>query len=162
MQPQVLESITEMAVCVALCSIKEPKNGLISPVFADFAKKIEPELELNSKPYDVVILDVAPLNIKDLKESMANRAVLVCKIGNNDIESAKNAVAALGAEFRIVMPFYDLNLVFASDYYHPTADIILQKADLIDDLKVYNSDFHKASFVLPTWQSKELLGIAKN
>ena len=35
MQPQVLESITEMAVCVALCSTPEPKNALISPVFAN-------------------------------------------------------------------------------------------------------------------------------
>lgn len=162
MQPQVLESITEMAVCVALCSTPEPKNALISPVFADFAKKIEPELSLNSKPYDVVILDEAPLNIKDLKESMATKGILVCKIGNNSIEDAKSVLAALGAEFRIVMPFYDLNLIFASDFYHPTADIILQKADLIDDLKVYNSDFHKASFVLPTWQTKALLGVAKN
>ncbi|MEY4503752.1 MAG: spermidine synthase [Pseudomonadota bacterium] len=162
MTPDINIALTEMSVCVALCSIPEPKNGLVSPQFLELVKSIEPELEFNAKPYDVVILDSMPLNLSDLKESMNKKGVLVCKIGNGDIESAKEALKTLSSNFRIAMPFLNLGLAFASDFYHPTADIVLQKADLIDDLSVYNSDYHKASFALPTWQIKALLGIAKN
>ncbi len=52
--------------------------------------------------------------------------------------------------------------VLASKYYHPTADINLQRADLTDGFEVYNSDLHVASFALPTYIKKRYLGIIKN
>lgn len=155
-------SLHEMAFCVAYCSIPEPKNALLSSEFIYVSQKFAPELQLNSKPYDIVVLNDMPSNIKDLKTEMPPKSVLVCDIGSSDINKTKKALSALGENFRIVMPFYNLHLIFASDYYHPTADIILQKSDLLDNTLAYNSDFHKACFVLPTWQIKEFLGIAKN
>jgi len=37
-----------------------------------------------------------------------------------------------------------------SRFFHPTADINLQRADLTDGFEYYNSDLHIARFALPT------------
>ena len=51
--------------------------------------------------------------------------------------------------------------IFVSKKYHPTADMILHKIDLLDGLVYYNSDNHIASFVLPKGINEELLPIMK-
>jgi len=53
-------------------------------------------------------------------------------------------------------PGCNWNFIMGSKLYHPTADMILQRADLIDGLKYYNSDIHKASFILPNYIKQEL------
>ncbi|MDR0665742.1 MAG: hypothetical protein LBF86_09550 [Helicobacteraceae bacterium] len=39
--------------------------------------------------------------------------------------------------------------VFASDRFHPTADLKLQKADMLDDLSYYSTETHNAAFAIP-------------
>ncbi len=87
------------------------------------------------------------------------------------MDEHKKILKKMGSLFGIVMPYrYEMitypgvnwNFILASKKYHPTADIILQRADLIEGLKYYNSDIQRASFALPTFVKKELLGIAKN
>ena len=51
--------------------------------------------------------------------------------------------------------------ILASKKYHPTADLVLQRADLLDDLQYYSSEIHKAVFVFPAAEHKALTGIAK-
>lgn len=53
-------------------------------------------------------------------------------------------------------------LFLASKEYHPTADVILQRADMIDGLSYYNCDVHVASFAMGNYIRKEYLGIIKN
>jgi spermidine synthase len=88
-----------------------------------------------------------------------------------DMDSHKELLKIVGKNFSIAMPYkYEMlcyegglyNFILASKKYHPTADINLQRADLMDGLKYYNSDIHIASFVKPTYVFKELLGISKN
>jgi spermidine synthase len=52
--------------------------------------------------------------------------------------------------------------LLASKEYHPTADIILQRADMLDSLDYYNCDVHVGSFAMGNYIRKEYLGIIKN
>ncbi len=82
-----------------------------------------------------------------------------------DMPLHKEIMGVIGEFFKIVMPYRfemfmypgcNWNFILGSKFYHPTADINLQRADLLDGLKYYNSDIHKASFVLPNYVKKEL------
>lgn len=87
-----------------------------------------------------------------------------------DIDLHKEILGIIGEFFKIVMPYRfemysypgcNWNFILGSKFYHPTADMILQRAELIDDLKYYNSDIHKASFILPNYIKKELGNLYK-
>ncbi|WP_201352101.1 spermidine synthase [Hydrogenimonas urashimensis] len=76
-----------------------------------------------------------------------------------DMAGHKSVLAALGREFKIVMPFRYTSMVrtggeqwfaLGSKFFHPTADINLQRADLTDGFTWYNSDLHIAQFALST------------
>ncbi len=43
----------------------------------------------------------------------------------------------------------------------PTADLVLQRSDFLDNLNYYTSEIHNASFVYPASEYKALTGIAK-
>ena len=74
-----------------------------------------------------------------------------------------NDLQLVGTKFWIAMPFrFGHNVaIIASKKYHPTADLNLQRADLLDDLNYYSSEIHQASFVFPASEHKALTGIAK-
>jgi spermidine synthase len=83
----------------------------------------------------------------------------------------KKALISAGDFFKICMPYrYESyvnsgslsNMILCSKRYHPTADIILQRADFLPNLKYYNSDIQKASFVLPQYNIEALKGASKN
>ncbi|ADV45304.1 spermine synthase [Nitratifractor salsuginis] len=88
-------------------------------------------------------------------------------------ERSKEELKTLGAIYRIVMPYRyegelqsdgilpNRYLVLASRFYHPTADINLQRADLTDGFRYYNSDIAVAAFQTPTFVNREYLGIIK-
>ena len=69
----------------------------------------------------------------------------------------------VGSKFWIAMPFkFGHNTsILASRRYHPTADINLQRADLLDGLNYYSAEIHNASFVFPAAEHRALTGIAK-
>ena len=69
----------------------------------------------------------------------------------------------VGSKFWIAMPFkFGHNTsILASRRYHPTADLNLQRADLLDDLNYYSAEIHNASFVFPAAEHRALTGIAK-
>ncbi len=157
---------------------KNPRLNLTIGNGIDFIAKAE------DKSYDIILVDST--DAKDhstalfdaLFYAQVNRVLkddgLISVQGSSyfvDIDEHKKIVKKLGSLFGIVMPYrYEMitypgviwSFVLASKKYHPTADIILQRADLIDGLKYYNSDIQRASFILPTYIKKELLGIAKN
>jgi spermidine synthase len=88
-------------------------------------------------------------------------------------EAAKAELKLLGGIYRIVMPYRCEGaeavaghlpteyLVLASRFYHPTADINLQRADLTDGFRYYNSDIAVAAFQTPTFLFREYLEIIK-
>ena len=88
-----------------------------------------------------------------------------------DTQTTKESYKMLGNIYKIVMPYrYEKEvdgrlecayMVLCSRFYHPTADINLQRADLTDGFRYYNSDIAIASFQMPTFVIKEYLGIIK-
>jgi spermidine synthase len=156
-------------------------NERLNLVIADGVKFIA---EAEDKSYDIILVDSTDdkNQASGLFESafyaQANRVLkddgLIAVQGSSyfvDIEQHKSILKRMGSLFGIVMPYrYEMltypgvvwNFILASKKYHPTADIILQRADLIEGLSYYNSDIHRASFAVPAYIKKELLGIAKN
>ncbi len=76
-----------------------------------------------------------------------------------DMAGHKASLSALCKGYKIAMPFCYTSMVrlggeqwfaMGSRFFHPTADINLQRADLTDGLEYYNSDVHIARFALPT------------
>jgi len=138
----------------------------------EFVKTCEP------KTYDIILVDST--DPEGPAEGLFNRNFyanvfralkddgLVVAQGESwwiDMPLHKEIMQVMGEFFKIVMPYRfemymypgcNWNFILASKLYHPTADIILQRADLLDGLRYYNSDIHKASFVLPTYVKKEL------
>ena len=88
-----------------------------------------------------------------------------------DMDRSKESYKMLGAIYGIVMPYrYEKEgadrlecgyMTLCSRFYHPTADINLQRADLTDGFRYYNSDIAVSAFHMPTFILKEYLGIIK-
>lgn len=136
------------------------------------------------KSYDIVLVDVTdPGTIaNELFEAtfyaQVNRILkddgLVAVQGGSywmDLEAHKKILETVGRPFGIAMPYtYPMysypgtnwNFILASKKYHPTADIILQRADLLEGHRYYTSDIQRAAFTVPRYIKKALLGIAKN
>jgi len=163
--------LAEMIVHVPLCVHEDPiealfvthhpselqlqaqKHSLKATLSAD---KIE-----GSSCFDVIIVDefVSEEMLQKAVSALREKGVLVIRSADSRI---KDDLAMLGANFRIVMPYHHQNFIFASNFYHPTADLILQKSDLLDGLYYYNSEIHVAEFVLPTKMKEYLRGHLKN
>lgn len=172
----------EMLTHVAVCTHKKPENLLIvgakdSGCLAEVAKydgiKVECSEHIESfgdKAFDIVIVDLDVVQSSEFYDSVArvlsDDGVVVTAGGNyfEDLKSHKAILADVARNFIVAMPYRTegQTLILASKVYHPTADVILQRADLLEGVEYYNSDIQIASFVKPTYIHKALLGIAKN
>ena len=174
----------EMMVHVAVCTNKNPEKVL--PISNDADGFVNEMKKHDNIAYDVVNADISALRdatdgiydvvISELTSDAAvlahyNRVLkedglLVTTIPSLDeVDENKKTMEILGKYAKIIMPFQigngDLALL-ASKEYHPTADIILQRADMLDDLEYYNCDVHPAAFAMGNYIRKEYLGIIKN
>ncbi len=174
----------EMIVHVPLCTNKDPKNIL---VISDDAQLINQEIqrhsEVNSKVAGCSIDALRDLNDGEydvvISEMSADAAVLahINRVLKKDgllvtthpslesVDENKSLMQILSNYFKIIMPYNIGNgetALLASKEYHPTADLILHRADMLDGLSYYNSDIHPASFAMPNYIRKEYLGIIKN
>lgn len=174
----------EMMVHVPVCTSKEAKDILIISNSAEMLsseadRHVESSVKvigcdlneisvLGDNAYDVVISEMdsdaaffSQVNrvLKDDGQFVTTHKPL------DDIESNKAMMKTLGNYFKIIMPYNIGNgstAVLCSKEYHPTADINLQRADMIDGLSYYNCDVHPAAFAMPNYIRKEYLGIIKN
>ncbi len=174
----------EMMVHVPLCTSKNPKNVLVVSTNTELLiKEIQKhsdvnftvvECEMNTlgslgdAEYDVVICEARKEGafIAHISRLLKEDGQLVTTHPHLDeIEQNKEFIHLLGKFFKIVMP-YNLGsgetALLASKEYHPTADIILQRADMLDNLEYYNCDFHISSFSMPKYIRKEYLCVIKN
>lgn len=174
----------EMITHVPVCTHKEPSKVLVISqkgfgIIDEIAKyklidskvidtDIESLRDMGDNSFDIVISEagcesavVAHIN-RVLKD---DGVAVFSDFDLNDIANTKAKLEEITKYFKIAMPYHlgECNYaVLASKYYHPTADINLQRADLTDGFEVYNSDLHVASFALPTYIKKRYLGIIKN
>lgn len=177
----------EMMVHVPLCTVKKPENVLI---VSDDAAALESEVARHSAmksttvsasnlldtlrdqadaSADVVLLDVLTDDaaaIAHVNRILSEDGLVVLKHPTLDNESDnKNLMQILGNYFKIIMPYYIGNgetLLLASKAYHPTADIILHRTDMLDGLQYYNCDIHPAAFATPNYIRKAYLGTIRN
>jgi len=176
----------EMLVHVAVCTHKEPKNVL---VISNETAGIEAEIARHS---DVSTQIISPDNVLDslrdvednsidivLSEAKSDPAVeahinrvlnekglVVCNHpGLEEVEANKSLLGILGKYYKILMPYNvgtGETLLLGSKEYHPTADIILHRTDMLDGQSYYNCDVHPAAFAMPNYIRKEYFGIIRN
>ena len=174
----------EMMVHIPLCTSKDPKNVLI---ISDDASELELEIQKHTdidfktisctldalrdeadSSYDVVIceMDGDAAVVAHISRISKDDAQLVIKHDSLDNTQAnKVLMQVLANYYKVIMPYNlgdNTTALLASKEYHPTADIILQRADMIDNLEYYNCDIHIAAFAMPNYIRKEYLGIIKN
>lgn len=173
-----------MAVHVPLCTHKEPKNLLI---FSNDAAVLETEAARHAG-VNVVTLPATLDALRDAADRSAD--VLVCEAAADaavlahanrvlgaegvmvlshpaleDVAANTALMQILGNYFKIIMPYRLENgetLLLASKCYHPTADVILQRSDLIEGQQYYNCDIHPAAFAMPNHVRKAYLGVIRN
>lgn len=174
-------SFNEMMVHVPLCTHKEASNILVvGSVDEEFKEEVNKHKgsvtytdiaglrALDEKNLDLIILTndkIDELLLANIAKILKDDGVIAFKSTSysKDANKLKADLRCVGELFWIVMPysFGHTTAILASKKYHPTADIILQRSDLLDDLNYYSTEIHHASFVFPTHINKDLTGIAK-
>ena len=175
-------AFNEMMVHVPLCSHKEPKNILVvGDVDEDFKKEVNKHAlenieygdtsiitSKNDKNIDVILIAEELVDaelVANINRILKDNGILSFKTSSfsQDSEKLENDLKLVGESFWIAMPykFGHATSILASKKYHPTADLILQVSDLLDDLNYYSSEVHSASFVFPANIHRKLTGIAK-
>lgn len=174
-------AFNEMMVHVPLCTHKEPNKvlviGNIDDEFKEEVKKHETVVEFgdikllntyNEKEVDVIILtDISPdeLLLANIERILKDDGLIAfsTKSFHKNKEALIGDLTLVGNKYWIAMPFsFGHNTaILASKKYHPTADIILQRSDLLNDLNYYSTEIQHASFVFPKHITKTLTGIAK-
>lgn len=163
-----ITTATEMLAFVPLCIHENSVECLvIGGVLPNLAKTLYknitsiPSLEIGkfeSTKFDLIISFDENLNNQEVYRILKSDGIFCSTLA----KPIDKVLALLGKFYRIVMPYHDMKLVFASNKYHPVADLILDKSDFLDDTAYYNSEIHSASFVLHQGARKELRGIVKN
>jgi spermidine synthase len=174
----------EMMVHVPLCTHKDPKKVLIiSDNASGMINEIEKHGGINfdvisanvnllrdaaENAYDVVIseLESDAAVLAHYNRVLNEEGLLVTKHPSlDDVDANKQMMEILGKYAKIIMPYNLGNgetALLASKAYHPTADVILHRADMLDGLEYYNSDIHPAAFAMGNYIRKTYLGIIKN
>lgn len=176
----------EMMVHVPMCTYQEPKNVLVvsdTPDALDTELARHGELAVTHTPssgalealrdvadgsIDVVLCeaDVDAAIAGHISRVLCEDGVLaMCHPSLEEVQANTVLMGVLGNYFKIIMPYRLANeetLLLASKGNHPTADINLHRADMLDGLEYYNSDIHPAAFAMPNYIRKTYLGIIRN
>ncbi|NPA50055.1 MAG: hypothetical protein GXO02_00305 [Epsilonproteobacteria bacterium] len=160
-------------------SNQELKEELNKYKLLKFEKIVEikiDQLQNIDEKFDLIIINV-PFKVDktfwiEITKRLNEDGLISTLMSNLFTESqkAKEELKIVTPLYNIVMPYrYDTldnklttnYMLLLSKLYHPTADINLQRAELTDGFKYYNSDIAICSFSLPTFIYKEFLGIIK-
>ncbi len=175
----------EMMVHVPLCTHKDPQNILL---ISDDTKLFDVELarhrdcsitiikssdagdaicNLEDNSFDVVLSEgsnEAVLLAHIARVSKEDALISIAHPSLDDIEANRVIMKNLAKDFKIIMPYNagENTLLLASKEYHPTADIILQRSDLLEGHSYYNCDIHPAAFATGNDVRKAYLGVIRN
>ena len=176
-------AFNEMMVHLPLCTHKEASNVLIVGTSNEEMKNQAAKhnktsniefgdtsliTSKNEKNIDVIILTdvkIDELLLANIDRILNNDGLIAfaTEAFSRDKEQLFADFELVGTKFWIAMPFkFGHNTsILASKKYHPTADINLQRSDLLDGLDYYSSEIQLASFVFPAGEHRALTGIAK-
>jgi len=175
----------EMMVHVGVCTSKNPENVLLVSDNADgfvtemqkydainhsvIAANIDALRDVADASVDVIISELTSdaAVLAHYNRILKDDGLLVTTIPSLDaaIDENKQTMSILGKYTKIIMPFHvggGEKALLASKEYHPTADFVLQRTDMLDGLEYYNCDVHPAAFAMGNYIRKEYLGIIKN
>lgn len=179
--------LPEMMIHVPLCTHKEPKSLLVASDTPELLKQelaryrgmdtvtvgasslLEDLRERADKSVDVVILDAQTSDaavLAHVNRILKEDGLVVMRHPNLDEKEANvQLFQILGNYFKIIMPYRleeGTTLLLCSKGYHPTADLILQRSDLLEGHQYYNCDIHIAAFAMPQYVRKNYLGLLRN
>ncbi len=176
------QAFNEMMVHTPICTHKEPENILVIGTVNDELKKEVEKHNIKNVEYgdtsiltskdekniDLIIftdVNIDELLLANIQKVLKDDGLITFSTESfsSDEEKLKADLSLVGEKFWIAMPFKfgHETAILASKKYHPTADIILQRSDLLVDLDYYSTEIHHASFVFPAAQYRALTGIAK-
>lgn len=129
-------------------------------------------LDLDIKNYDVIITDsiINKMQIDGLSRMLSEDGILIMRNHHPLLEEGQfiQSIQDCASFFKITLPFFlnlsilsDKSYIFASKRFHPTADMLLQKIDLLPYLEYYNAKIHEGAFVLPSFLARKLQNVAK-
>lgn len=179
--------LPEMMIHVPLCTHKDPKNLLIASNTPDLLKQelsryrgmdtavigassLLDDLRTHAdNSIDAMILDAQSSDaavLAHINRILKEDALAVMRHPSlDDMEANKQLLQVLGNYFKIIMPYHledGTTLLLCSKGYHPTADQILQRSDLLEGHHYYNCDVHIAAFAMPQYVRKNYLGLLRN
>lgn len=136
--------------------------------FALFAQA----MDLDIKKYDVIIADslLDKHQIDGLSRMLTSEGILIVRSHHPllEEEAFMQKIREYAPFFKIIMPFFpylsilgDKSYIFASKHFHPCADMLLQKIDLLPHLHYYNAKIHENAFTLPNFIFEKIQDIAK-
>lgn len=116
------------------------------------------DLSLNNEKFDVIISFEQTVNFKQIFDLLKEGGIF-CKTVS---KSAEEELLEASKYYRIAIPYHNMELLFLSNKYHPTADLILDKSDFLECCEYYNSEIHLASFAIYQKAKQLLKDIIKN
>lgn len=177
----------EMMVHVALCAHKLPTSVLLasnnieilmgelsryresSVTTCSSSNLLESFRNMNDSSADVILLDAATADAAvhaHINRVLKEDGLVVMQHPHLDnLSENSTLMQILGNYFKIIMPYHledGSTLLLCSKEYHPTADIILQRSDLLEGHNYYNCDVQIAAFAMPQYIRKNYLGIIRN
>ncbi len=177
----------EMMVHVSMCTHKEPALVLLASDSSDLlntelarykestvtnvgsSNLLESFRNAEDNSADVVMIDALTSDsavIAHINRILKDDGLVVMKHPSLDDLGANTVLMeTLGNYFKIVMPYRledGSTLLLSSKEYHPTADVILQRTDLLEGHQYYNCDIHPAAFAMPQYIRKNYRGLARN
>ncbi len=170
----------EMLSHIGLCCHPAPQKVLVINGEGNLNSEIEKHnveiVEIKNRQIDtlmnknfdlVVICDMSGVDLDMVFGTLTDKGILLIDTKMRyyeNIDEIKNLLEISSNPFIIGMPYtFEGNVaLFCSKKYHPTADIILQKSDLLEGLEYYNCDVHLASFALPTGIKKSIIKVLKH
>ena len=177
----------EMMTHVPMCTHKNPRTIMvisdqsellktemaryrdINVEYAETKDLLEVLRNSADKSFDVLLLDTISDDsavFAHINRIIKEDALIVCRHQNlDDVAANTKLMQILGNYFKIIMPYYNgagETLLLCSKEYHPTADLILQRSDLLEGQQFYNCDVHIGVFAMPQYIRKNYLGIIRN
>ena len=175
----------EMMVHVPMCTHNDPQSVL---VISDDPQTLLTELDRYSSDIKLSGTPATLDALRDVADGSVDVVLCECNVDAavaghiNRVLSAEGVAAlrhpsldevqantiligVLGNYFKIIMPYHladEQTLLLVSKDNHPTADINLHRADMLDGVQYYNSDIHPAAFAMPNFVRKTFLGIIRN
>ncbi len=175
----------EMMVHVPMCTHKDPQNILIISEDDTFlqtelsrygdvegttilaSSALQSIRDLNDNHYDVVLCEASADAALVAHLSRVGKDDALVSMVHPDLEDRDantHLMQVLGNYYKIIMPYHagQQTLLLASKAYHPTADFILHRTDMLEGQEYYNCDIHPAAFAMPNYIREAYRGIIRN